>query len=130
MPLYAGITGFAFFAGMGLPGMSAFISEVLVLIGAWQTHPLMTVLGAATAILTAGYMLWTFQRIYLGPVNDKYVGLPDLSFREAFTLVPLAIIVLILGVYPHAVLDLINASLVHLNQVVLAAPGATLALVR
>src|SRR5208337_1792561 len=130
MPLYTGITGLAFFAGMGLPGMSAFISEVLVLIGAWQTHPLMTVLGAATAILTAGYMLWTFQRIYLGPVNDKYVGLPDLSFREAFTLVPLAVIMLILGVYPHAVLDLINTSLVHLNQVVLAAPGATLALVR
>jgi len=130
MPFYTGITGLAFFAGMGLPGMSAFISEVLVLIGAWQTHPLMTVLGAATAILTAGYLLWTFQRIYLGPVNDKYVGLPDLSFREAFTLVPLAVIVLILGVYPHAVLDLINTSLVHLNQVVLAAPGATLALVR
>jgi NADH-quinone oxidoreductase subunit M len=130
MPLYTGITGLAFFAAMGLPGMSAFISEVLVLIGAWQTHPLMTVLGAATAILTAGYLLWTFQRIYLGPVNDKYIGLPDLSFREGFTLVPLAIIVLILGVYPHAVLDLINTSLVHLNQVVLAAPGATLALVR
>jgi len=130
MPLYTGITGLAFFAAMGLPGMSAFISEVLVLIGAWQTHPLMTVLGAATAILTAGYMLWTFQRIYLGPVNDKYVGLPDLSFREAFTLVPLAVIVLILGVYPHAVLDLINTSLVHLNQVVLSAPGAALAMVR
>ncbi len=130
MPIYAGITGLAFFAGMGLPGMSAFISEVLVLIGSWQVHPVMTVLGAAAAILTAGYMLWTFQRIYLGPVNDKYVGLPDLSFREAFTLVPLAVIVLILGVYPHAVLDLINTSLVHLNQVVLAAPGAAVALVR
>ena len=130
MPIYAGITGLAFFAGMGLPGMSAFISEVLVLIGAWQPYPLMTVLGAATAILTAGYMLWTFQRIYLGPVNDKYVGLPDLSFREAFTLVPLAAIVLILGVYPHAVLDLINTSLVHLNEIVLAAPDAAVALVR
>jgi len=130
MPVYAGITGLAFFAGMGLPGMSAFISEVLVLIGSWQVHPVMTVLGAAAAILTAGYMLWTFQRIYLGPVNDKYVGLPDLSFREAFTLVPLAVIVLILGVYPHAVLDLINTSLVHLNEIVLAAPGAAVALVR
>ncbi len=128
MPVYAGITGFAFFAGMGLPGMSAFISEVLVLIGAWQTHPLMTVLGAATAILTAGYLLWTFQRIYLGQLNDKYKTLPDLSFREAFTLVPLAIIVLILGVYPHAILGLLNTSLAHLNQVVLSAPGAAVAM--
>src|SRR5437879_10929414 len=101
---------------MGLPGMSAFISEVLVLIGAWPAYPIMTVLGAATAILTAGYLLWTYQRIYLGPFNEKYAGFQDLTFREAFTLVPLAIIVLILGIYPHAVLDLLNSSLVHLNQ--------------
>src|SRR5208282_4131408 len=118
--IYTAITGFAFFAGMGLPGMSAFISEVLVLLGAWQTHPFMVVFGAATAILTAGYLLWTFQRIYLGPLNEKYKDFPDLSFREAFTLVPLGIIVLILGVYPHAILGLLNTSLVHLNQVVLS----------
>jgi NADH-quinone oxidoreductase subunit M len=128
MPLYAGMTGFAFFAGMALPGMSAFISEVLVLLGSWQTYPLMTVLGAATAILTAGYLLWTYQRIYLGPFNEKYAGYKDLSFREAFTLVPLAIIVLILGLYPQAILGLLNTSLVHLNQVVLATPGPAVAL--
>src|SRR6202166_4678205 len=128
MPIYTAITGFAFFAGMGLPGMSAFISEVLVLLGAWQTHPLMTVFAAATAILTAGYLLWTFQRIYLGPLNEKYNGFSDLSFREAFTLVPLGIIVLILGVYPSAILNLLNTSLVHLNQVVLSTPGAAVAM--
>ncbi len=124
MPFYTAMTGIAFFAAMGLPGLSAFISEVLVLIGSWQIHQVMTVLGAATAILTAGYMLWTFQRIYLGPVNDKYIGLPDLTLREAITLVPLAIIVLILGVYPQAVLGLLNTSLTHLNQVVLSTPAA------
>src|SRR5216684_7650958 len=129
MPVYAGITGLAFFAGMGLPGLSAFISEVLVLIGAWQPHPIMTILGAGTAILTAGYLLWCFQRIYLGPLNEKYKTLTDLSLREAFTLVPLAIIVLILGVYPHAILTLLNTSLVHLNQVVLDAnPAPAIAL--
>jgi NADH-quinone oxidoreductase subunit M len=128
MPVYAGMTGFAFFAGMGLPGMSAFISEVLVLIGAWQTHPILTIFAAATAILTAGYLLWTYQRIYLGPFNEKYKAFPDLSFREAFCLVPLAIIVLILGVYPHAILGLLNTSLVHLNQVVLAAPATAVAM--
>ena len=94
---------------------------MLVLIGAWQTHPVMTIARRGTAILTAGYLLWTFQRIYLGPLNEKYKDLPDLTLREAFTLVPLAIIVLILGVYPHAILDLLNTSLVHLNQVVLMA---------
>src|ERR1017187_10216045 len=130
MPIYTAITGFAFFAGMGLPGMSTFISAVLVLLGAWQTHPVMVVFGAATAVLTAGYLLWTFQRIYLGPLNEKYKDFPDLSFREAFTLVPLGIIVLILGVYPHAILGLLNTSLVHLNQVVLSTSGAAVAMVR
>src|SRR6202166_4716671 len=128
MPIYTAITGFAFFAALGLPGLSAFISEVLVLLGAWQTHPLMTVFAAATAILTAGYLLWTFQRIYLGPLNEKYNGFSDLSFREAFTLVPLGIIVLILGVYPNAILNLLNISLAHLNQVVLSSSGAAVAM--
>jgi len=130
MPIYAAITGFAFFAGMGLPGMSAFISEVLVLLGAWQLHPFMTVFGAATAILTAGYLLWTYQRIYLGPLNEKYKSLPDVTFREVFTLVPLGMIVLLLGIYPHAILDLLNTSLVHLNQVVLSSSGSAVAMVR
>jgi NADH-quinone oxidoreductase subunit M len=124
MPVYAGITGFAFFAALGLPGLSAFISEVLVLIGAWRPHPIMTVLGAGTAILTASYLLWCFQRIYLGPPDERYRMFPDLSLREAFTLVPLAIIVLVLGWYPHAVLGLIQNSLNHLNQVVMAANPA------
>src|SRR6266478_10102424 len=130
MPIYTAITGFAFFAGMGLPGLSAFISEVLVLLGAWQTHPLMTVFASATAVLTAAYLLWTFQRIYLGPLNEKYNNLPDLNFREAFTLVPLGVIVLILGVYPHAILSLLNTSLVHLNQVVLSSSNAAVAMIR
>ena len=88
----------------------------------------MVAFGAATAILTAGYLLWTFQRIYLGPLNEKYKDFPDLSFREAFTLVPLAIIVLILGVYPNAIIGLLNTSLVHLNQVVLSTSGAAVAM--
>src|ERR1039458_4087869 len=87
-------------------------------------------LVTTTAVLTAGYLLWTFQRIYLGPLNEKYKGFSDLSFREAFTLVPLGIIVLILGVYPHAILGLLNTSLVHLNQVVLSTSGAAVAMVR
>ena len=74
--------------------------------------------------------LWTFQRIYLGPLNEKYKGLSDLNFREAFTLVPLGVIVLILGVYPHAILSLLNTSLVHLNQVVLSSSNAAVAMIR
>jgi NADH-quinone oxidoreductase subunit M len=104
---------------MGLPGLSGFISEVLVLLGAWQKYPVLSILGASGVILTAGYFLWTIQRVYLGPTNDKYKALPEINGRELFTLIPLGIIVIILGVYPSAVLDLVRSSLDQLNQMVI-----------
>lgn len=121
MPFYTGWTALAFFAAMGLPGLSAFISEVLVLIGGWQNYPVVTIIAASAVVLTAGYMLWAMQRIYLGPANEKYLELPDINAREVATLVPLGIIVVILGVYPKPVLDLIDVSLNNLNGVLLAA---------
>jgi NADH-quinone oxidoreductase subunit M len=124
MPVYTGITALAFFAAMGLPGLSAFISEVLVLIGAWQKYPGLTVFAASAVVLTAGYMLWTMQRMYLGTPNEKYLGLAEINARELATLLPLGAIVIVLGVYPQAVLDLINASLLNLNKVVTGAPAA------
>ncbi|MFQ5683256.1 MAG: NuoM family protein [Candidatus Binatia bacterium] len=119
MPVYTGVTALAVFASMGLPGLSGFISEVLVLLGAWQKYPILTTLAATGVILTAGYFLWTVQRIFLGPVNEKYKTLPEINGRELFTLIPLGIIVVILGVYPHAVLDLLGSSLGHLNHIVI-----------
>ena len=118
MPVYTGITAIAFFAALGLPGLSAFISEALVLLGAWQRYPVLTIIGATAVVLTAGYMLWTLQRIWLGKLNEKYASMPEINGRELFTLVPLAAIVIVLGVYPTAVLDLMTSSLDHLNGVV------------
>jgi NADH-quinone oxidoreductase subunit M len=121
MPFYTGWTALAFFAAMGLPGLSPFISEVLVLLGGWRYYPVLTLIAAAAVVLTAGYMLWTMQRIYLGAPNEKYKDLPDINMREVGMLVPLAIIVIVLGVYPKPVLSLIDVSLNHLNETVLAA---------
>jgi NADH-quinone oxidoreductase subunit M len=120
MPVYTGMTALAFFAALGLPGLSAFISEILVLLGAWQKYPGTTAVGASAVILTAGYILWTMQRMFLGKVNEKYLGLPEINGRELFTLAPLAVIVVVLGVYPSALLDLTSASLNSLNQFVLS----------
>lgn len=111
MPLYTGIVALAFFAALGLPGLSAFISEVLVLIGAWRAYPLYTAIGASAVIFTAGYILWMMQRVFLGKPNEKYLDLPEINGRELVTLVPLAVIVVVLGVYPHAILNLMTESL-------------------
>jgi NADH-quinone oxidoreductase subunit M len=118
MPVYTGVTALAFFAAMGLPGLSAFISEVLVLLGAWQRAPVLTIIAATAVVLTAGYLLWTMQRMFFGKVNEKYAGLPEINGRELFTLAPLGAIVIILGVYPAPVLDLMTQSLQQLNQMV------------
>jgi len=119
MPVYTGITALAFFASMGLPGLSGFISEILVLLGTWQKYPVLTILGASGVILTAGYLLWTIQRVYLGPTNEKYLKIPDINGREIFTLVPLGVIVIIVGIYPAVVLDMLRATLDQINQIVL-----------
>jgi NADH-quinone oxidoreductase subunit M len=118
MPVYTGVTAIAFFAALGLPGLSAFISEVLVLLGAWQRYPVLTIVGATAVVLTAGYMLWTLQRVWLGKLNEKYAEIPEITGRELFTLVPLAAIVIVLGIYPTAILDLMQTSLDQLNGVV------------
>jgi NADH-quinone oxidoreductase subunit M len=91
----------------------------LVLLGTWQKYPGLTILGASGVVLTAGYLLWTIQRVFLGPPNEKYLKLPEINGRELFTLVPLGVIVIVVGVYPSVVLDLLKASLDQINQIVL-----------
>src|SRR5262249_10927782 len=119
MPVYTGVTALAFFASMGLPGLSGFISEILVLLGSWQKFPSLAIIGAGVVILTAGYLLWTIQRVYLGPLDEKHKSLPELNGREVVTLVPLGALVILGGVYPNVVLDLLRASLDQINQIVL-----------
>ncbi len=111
VPVYTGIMALAFFAGLGLPGLSSFISEALVFMGGFKTFPVYTVVGATGIVLTAAYLLWTLQRMFLGELNPKYEKLTDMNARELVTLVPLGVIVIILGVWPMPVLDLISQTL-------------------
>src|SRR5262249_60734314 len=119
----------AFFAGMGSLGLEAFISEVLVVLGAWLAYPALTVIAASAVVLTAGYMLWALQRMYLGAPNPRYATTGwEINGRELFTLVPLVVIVAFLGVYPKAILNLQSPRLVEIaNQVKAAAPAARVA---
>ena len=118
MPRYLGVTAIAFFASMGLPGLSGFISEVLCFIGAFPVWRTFTIISIGGIIITAGYLLWTIQRMFFGSVNPKYTSLPDINARELFTLVPLAIIVILLGIWPHPILNLMNTSMTYLGQLV------------
>ena len=111
MPRYSAVMVIAFFAALGLPGLSGFISEAFSLLGAFQTFRTLTIISAVTIVLTAGYMLWVLQRVFLGTLPEKWAGLTDMDGRETFMLVTLAVIVIFLGIYPAPVLDLMNASM-------------------
>ncbi len=112
MPVYTGFVTVAFFAAIGLPGMSGFISEALVFVGAFgvDVTRILTIISTLGILLGAAYMLWTLQRIFFGPLNEKWASLTDLDKREYAMLVPLALIVIFLGIYPSAMLDVMNSS--------------------
>jgi len=118
MPRYATITSLAFFAALGLPGLSGFVSEVLCFMGGFKTFRLYTVISATSVVITAAYMLWTFQRIFLGRLNERYTAISEINGREMLTLVPLGVIVVVLGIYPRFMLDLMNLSLSSLSSAV------------
>jgi NADH-quinone oxidoreductase subunit M len=124
MPRYAGVMTIAFFAALGLPGLSGFISEALSLLGAFRTFQTLTIISAVTIVLTAGYMLWVLQRVFLGTIPEKWKNLTDMDGRETFMLASLAVIVIFLGVYPSPVLDLMNSSMNHLADLLRAPGGA------
>jgi len=107
MPLYGGIAAIVFFAAMGLPSMCGFVGEFMVILGTWNFAPpgyphlgqVWAVLAALTVVLTAAYILWTLQRVYLG-TNPAYKDFPDINLRELACIVPLVILAVLLGVVP------------------------------
>ena len=117
-PLYAGFVALAFFASLGLPGLSSFISEVLVFLGSFKVYPTITILATLGIVLNAAFFLWVFQKIFLGTLPAQYKDLKDLSVVELIALVPLSFLILFLGIYPMPVLDLMKSTLTQLLTLV------------
>ncbi len=112
MPVYTGFVTVAFFAALGLPSLSGFISEALVFVGAFGSEEIrtLTIISTLGILLGAAYMLWTLQRIFFGKLNEKWNQLTDIDTREYIMFIPLTIIIIFLGVYPSAMLDIMNSS--------------------
>jgi len=110
-PEYAAITGFAFMAGLGLPGLSGFISEALCFLGGFKSFQLLTIVSASGVVITAAYFLWAMQRVHLGELNPKYAALTDVTWRERLTLYPFAVVIVVMGFYPMPLLERMQPSL-------------------
>ncbi|MEX2288416.1 MAG: NADH-quinone oxidoreductase subunit M [Planctomycetaceae bacterium] len=113
MPLYSGLAVGIFFAGLGLPGLCGFIGEVFVVISSYNYSPLLAIIAASGVILTAGYILWTLQRVYLGA---EYKGphpeaITPMNGREITVGSVLLIAAIALGVYPAMAFDIMHGSM-------------------
>ncbi|MBV8488301.1 MAG: NADH-quinone oxidoreductase subunit M [Planctomycetaceae bacterium] len=122
MPLYGAVSYVIFFGSMGLPGLCGFVAEFFVVLASFNYSKVMAVLAAAAVILTAGYILWTLQRVFLGR-SEAWKGLPDMDFREIIIAVPLVAFTFAMGILPNAlVLSWMSPSVDEMvNSVVAAA---------
>ena len=110
MPVYNAFIIIAFFAGLGLPALSGFISEALCFIGGFSAFRTITNIGTLGILLNAVYFLRAYQRVFTGKLNEKYTSLKDISNRELITVVPIAFFVFLFGVYPAPLINMIKYS--------------------
>jgi len=118
MPKFTGFAVLFAMANAGLPGTSGFVGEFMVILAALQANIWYAVLAASTLIVGAAYTLWMVKRVIWGPITNPAVEtLNDINGREFFILATLALAVLIMGIYPQPVIEVMHASIDHLlNQ--------------
>jgi len=126
-PVYAAIFGFFVFASAGLPGLSGFVGEFLVLVGTFAANPYAAAVATFVMILAAAYLLFMYQRIVFGEVSDFLAGLgdhlTDISPVEILTLAPLGALVVIFGIQPGLLLNMFAGTVTQtLDAVRPAAP--------
>ena len=112
MPRYAVFFMFMMLASVGLPGTSGFVGEMLVLVGAWRASSWVAFFTATGLVLGATYMLWLYRRVMFGAiVNDQVKAMEPMQMREFSIFLPLTFLVLLFGVYPMALLDVMAVSI-------------------
>ncbi|PVG82532.1 NADH-quinone oxidoreductase subunit M [Nocardioides gansuensis] len=107
-PVLAGILLVAALAACGLPGLSPFVSEMLVLIAAFNHAWWVGVIAVTAIVLAAVYALWAYQRTMTGPPRPEVEAIADLDAREVGTLAPLVLGLVLFGFFPMPLLDVIN----------------------
>lgn len=112
VPIFTIIFLIVALSSIGLPGTNGFVGEFLILLGAFQSHPLAAILSTTAVILAAGYMLWLVRRVFFGPVTKtENESIRDVDRRELAILIPLVALIIWIGVYPKPFLSRIEPDL-------------------
>jgi NADH-quinone oxidoreductase subunit M len=115
MPVFAAFFGLVMMSSIGLPMLNGFVGELLILVGAYMSHPKLAVIATSGVVLSAVYMLWMFRRVMFGPIeHDENRGLLDLDLREKIVMVAIVVPIIGIGVYPEPFLRRIEPSVMEL----------------
>jgi NADH-quinone oxidoreductase subunit M len=115
-PVFCGLMGIALFSSLGLPGLNGFVGEFLIFRGSFPLATWATALAVIGLLATAIFILTILQRVFSGPLNERWSKLQDLTIGERFALVPAIAIMFVLGIYPQLVLGIINSTAINMTQ--------------
>jgi len=129
VPMFAAMLTFVSLSSIGVPGTNGFVGEFLVLIGAFKTSPVLTLIATTSVIIAAAYLLWAIQRILFNALDKpENEHVPDLNRREMLLMAPLLAGIIWLGVYPAPVLRRMQTSAETFVRTVETRAAATTAL--
>lgn len=114
MPAYGGILMFCAMASVGLPGLNGFVSEFMVVRGAWHIYWPYTTVSMLGLLLTGAYLLKALKLVLHGSLNPEWSEVPEISTRERLVVLPLMALMLSIGLWPRWVLEVINATVSRL----------------
>jgi NADH-quinone oxidoreductase subunit M len=115
-PVFCGLMGIALFSSLGLPGLNGFVGEFLIFRGSFPLATWATALAVIGLLATAIFILTILQRVFSGPLNERWSKLQDLTIGERLALLPPIGIMFVLGIYPQLVLGVINSTAVDIAQ--------------
>ncbi len=116
IPVFTGLMGISIFSSLGLPGLNGFVGEFLIFKGVFPLAPWAAAISTIGLLVTAIFLLTLIQRVFCGPLNERWAKFPDLTTGERLLVIPSIALMFILGIWPQFILGAVDATVVKLVQ--------------
>ena len=116
IPVFTGLMGISIFSSLGLPGLNGFVGEFLIFKGVFPLAPWAAAVSTIGLLVTAIFLLTLIQRVFCGPLNERWAKMPDLTTAERFLVLPSIALMFVLGIWPQFILGAVDATVVKLVQ--------------
>ena len=116
IPVFTGLMGISIFSSLGLPGLNGFVGEFLIFKGVFPLAPWAAAISTIGLLVTAIFLLTLIQRVFCGPLNERWAKMPDLTTAERFLVLPSIALMFVLGIWPQFILGAVDATVVKLVQ--------------